>query len=49
VPLPKWGSSRPPLMVGSIEEYEELTNKFEDEVQSLLQAYNYDSVANFIK
>ena len=49
VPLPKWGSSRPPLMVSSIEEYEELNRKFENEVQVLLQAYNYDSTTNFIK
>ncbi|XP_060846615.1 uncharacterized protein LOC132926284, partial [Rhopalosiphum padi] len=49
VPLPKWGSSRPPLVVSSIEEYEELTRQFENEVQTLLQAYNYDSITNFIK
>lgn len=49
VPLPKWGSSRPPLVVSSIEKYEQLTIQFENEVQTLLQAYNYDSVTNFIK
>lgn len=36
-------------MVNSIEEYEQLTIQFENEVQALLQAYNYDSVTNFIK
>jgi len=49
VPLPKWGSSRPPLVVSSIEEYEELTRQFENEVQTLLQALDYDSITNFIK
>lgn len=36
-------------MVSSIEEYEELANQFGNEIQTLLKAYNYDSVTNFIK
>ncbi|XP_050544843.1 uncharacterized protein LOC126907526 isoform X2 [Daktulosphaira vitifoliae] len=48
LPLPTWGISKPVFTIYSLEEYEELVRKLENELQILLKSKNIDSVTNFI-
>lgn len=49
LPLPRWGRSKQPLILSSVEEYEELAQIFEYSVQNVLQLHNYNTVGNFIR
>ncbi|KAK6617008.1 hypothetical protein RUM44_005365 [Polyplax serrata] len=49
LPLPKWSRPRETFSVASVEDYEELAASVELTVQHLIQAYNYNTVGNFIR
>lgn len=49
LPLPKWGRPKEALFLTSVEEYEELAQVIELNVQHILQAHNYNTFGNFVR
>lgn len=49
LPLPRWGRPKEPLILSSVDEYEELARIIEYSVQNVLQVHNYNTVGNFIR
>lgn len=50
LPLPVWAHyESPPLIVDTVEQYEELAGSVELETQRLLREHRYDTVGNFLR